>query len=348
MKKLPIIIIALFIAAIAYAVMAEQCKSRQNIENNSKEDSSCSSSHSPSMDILQLYDDSCFEEKSMFETIYPKCPTDIDKEMYELMLVILEAQNLYVDMEHYWRYLDVIKMSEMDSADVGEDKKIASNYLKELTRLGNCYNAPQISSPKMKKISIQNIKESIKVLNTPENKLTDSYNVGTVIKAIKKRYQSTEAYKRLGVDNDCVDDYMERFFSRLKSSDDPVLKTILASKGTESEGTYIAVLKEIIDSGKYTEWLPMVWQRWRFLTGMHFGSPSKDGEIANWFYNESKIKCYNTILRHIKSHSEDKNARIAAVVLLEKANIQIFGEFPYGNQLIVEDYLYEPQEQETK
>lgn len=348
MKKLPIILIALFIAAIAYAVMNEQCKIGQEQEKSHEEKDPCNSSHSSSSDILQLYADSCFEEKSMFETLYPKCPTDIDKEMYELMLVILEAQNLYVDMEHYWRYLDVIEMSEMDSAGVEEDKKIANNYLKELTRLGNCYTAPQISSPDMKKISIQNIKESIKVLNTPESKFTDTYNLETVIETIKKRYQSTEAYKRFGVDNDYIDDYMNRFFSCLKSSDDPVLKTILVSKRTESQGTCIAGLKEIIDSGNYTEWLPMVWQRWRFLTGMYFGSPSKDGEIANWFYNESKIKCYNTILRQIKSHPEDKNARIAAVVLLEKANIQIYGVFPYGNQLIVEDYMYEPKEQETK
>lgn len=334
MRKLPILLVVIFVGIVLYVCFfhktdeANEPERKETLETSSVED-------------VGVYDEACIKEKMMAERFYPECPSDIDAEMYDLMLAILDGQDYYVDMEHYWRRKHTVHMLETDSQDVTSEREMANRYKKDVNAEGKNYTAGHISSPTMKSVAKYMIKELQKCFNTPEEKYSDAYNMDVAMSRVEKKYRSTAAYKRLGSFDD-IDRYTERFFSLLKDSNyskDAVIVKIRNTNKKEDDPKAIVGLQEMMDSGKYNEWLPMVWWRWRCMAGLCYGSPSKDGAIANWFYNEYRIKCYTTILRHLKKNPTDAKAKVSALLLLEKSDITLFGAFPYGNQLISEDFF---------
>ncbi len=334
MKKFPVFIITFFLGVGLYLCLSNKTDEEKKPEIKEKPDTLSYVGNG-------IYNEACQKEKMMTERVYPECPSDIDAEMYDLMLAILDGQDYYVDMEHYWRLKHTVHMQETDSLDMTNEREMAARYKKEVNTEGKNYTAEHISSPAIRNIAKSMIKELQKCFNTPEEKYSDTYNMNVAMSRVEKMYRSTAAYKRLG-SFDEIDRYTERFFSLLKDSSyskDAVIVKIRNTNKKEDDPKAIVGLQEMMDSGKYNEWLPMVWWRWRCMAGLCYGSPSKDGAIANWFYNEYRIKCYNTILRHLKKNPTDAKAKVSALLLLEKSDITLFGTFPYGNQLISEDFF---------
>lgn len=288
-----------------------------------------------------FYADACDQEKMMHERVYPGCPSDVDAELYDLLLAVLDAQDFHFDMDRYWRCMDVVDMLEEEKKDVTSKKQFTSEYKDQVNTEANNYTADHISSPEIKSMAKSLIKELHRLFNTPKEKFTKTYNMGIVMSRLENLYRSTDAYKSLGSFDD-IEGYTQRFYSLLNDSDYTQDAVIVKIRNTnEEDGNIDAVitLQKIIDSSEYNEWLPMVWWRWRYLAGSCFCGFSKDAIVPNWFYNEYRIKCYNTILRYLKNNPTDTIAKVSALLLLEKTDIRIFGGFPFGNQLIEEDFF---------
>lgn len=334
MRLLPVFIVISFLVVGLHLCFSNNT---DNAKESERRETTDTLSNNESNGIYEA----CINEKMMSERVYPECPSDIDAELYDLMLAVLDEQDFYVDMEHYGRYMQTLDMLEVDSQDVTSEREQASRYKKDVNAEGNNYTANHISSPTMKSMAKSMIKELQRYFNTPEEKLSESYNMDIAISRVEKMYRSTAAYKSLGSYND-IDKYTERFFSLLNDSNynkDAIIVTIRNTNKTDDEAKDIVALQEIMDSEEYNEWLPMVWWRWRYMAGTSFGSPSKDGAIANWFYNEYRIKCYTTILRHLGKNPTDAKAKASALLLLEKSDITLYGAFPFGNQLVTEDFF---------
>jgi len=60
-------------------------------------------------------------------------------------------------------------------------------------------------------------------------------------------------------------------------------------------------LGEILESGIYTKYLLEAWIAWRALVQLDFFAPSSYAVIPNSYYDKIRVKCLNTILRHIQT-----------------------------------------------
>lgn len=60
-------------------------------------------------------------------------------------------------------------------------------------------------------------------------------------------------------------------------------------------------LGEILESGIYTKYILEAWLAWRAAVQLEFFSPSSFSLIPNNYYDKIRVKCLNTILRHIQN-----------------------------------------------
>ncbi len=60
-------------------------------------------------------------------------------------------------------------------------------------------------------------------------------------------------------------------------------------------------LGEILESGIYTKYILEAWLAWRAAVQLEFFSPSSFSSIPNNYYDKIRVKCLNTILRHIQN-----------------------------------------------
>jgi len=66
----------------------------------------------------------------------------------------------------------------------------------------------------------------------------------------------------------------------------------------------VLYLGEILESGIYTKYILEAWIAWRAAVQLNFFSPSSFTLIPNRYYDKIRVKCMNTILRHIQSESD--------------------------------------------
>lgn len=66
----------------------------------------------------------------------------------------------------------------------------------------------------------------------------------------------------------------------------------------ETEG--LEMLGDIMESGIYTKYLLEIWYTWRAICQSFSFSTSSSGFIPNRYYSKMKVRCANTILRHIQ------------------------------------------------
>lgn len=93
----------------------------------------------------------------------------------------------------------------------------------------------------------------------------------------------------------------------------------------------IAVAERLIDSKKYNPYLSDIWRIWRCLYQIREIGDEQGSVIPHAFFNERRKICYQTCLRHIKSHPHDKFAMMAATELAATPNLSRFGRF-FGNE----------------
>lgn len=128
------------------------------------------------------------------------------------------------------------------------------------------------------------------------------------------------------------DEQIGHFRDVVKSEKDIDRRTILALEYAKWDNRYGAVLiGEILESGIYTRYILEAWIAWRACVQMSFIGPSSFCTIPNNYYDRIRVKCMNTILRHMQSTEADKYDRC---ILLNLAYCQILhrqGSI-YGNQ----------------
>ena len=105
----------------------------------------------------------------------------------------------------------------------------------------------------------------------------------------------------------------------------------------------VAVAERLLNSGKYSVNLACTWRIWRCLFQHTFGGASRYSGIPNDMYNEMRKKCYQTCLKRIATHPDDKVAQNNAALLLRYSNLLRCGDYPYGNDAIIEMYKTLPQ-----
>lgn len=97
-------------------------------------------------------------------------------------------------------------------------------------------------------------------------------------------------------------------------------------------------LEKIIDSNEYSIYLYEIWRMWRIYLQCGF---SRDSEIDNEYYNQQRMACANTILNFIINHPNDIMAINQFLILSSIDNVYRYGEYPYGNQIAMEElYLF--------
>lgn len=106
-------------------------------------------------------------------------------------------------------------------------------------------------------------------------------------------------------------------------------------------------LENQMNQEKYSIYLMEIWRLWRvFFQEGH----SKDSPIYNKIYNEMRLVCCRTILNHIIEYPMDIMAINQFLVMASLDNINRYGEYPYGNQVVMEEinlfpeYYYEEDE----
>lgn len=97
----------------------------------------------------------------------------------------------------------------------------------------------------------------------------------------------------------------------------------------------IALMYETMKEQEYSNYLWEMWRIWRYLIQDENGA-SKDSPIFNQQYNEMRRIVACTILRHIRYQPNDKMAINQFLMLSSHNNIYRYGEYPYGNQYIME------------
>ena len=106
---------------------------------------------------------------------------------------------------------------------------------------------------------------------------------------------------RLKGDVSLSEKQLDHFRKVVESEKDIDRRTILAleyAKWDESHG--LVLLGETLESGQYTRYLLEAWITWRSLVQMYYFGPSSFTVIPNNFYDMMRVKCMNTILRHMK------------------------------------------------
>ena len=98
-----------------------------------------------------------------------------------------------------------------------------------------------------------------------------------------------------------------------------------------------ALLRDFIESGTYSIYLPEAWRFWRCLMFEAYCGLSTFSYIPNGPFNKMRATCAATILRHIAKHPDDDLA-IKQFMLLGSYHDYIrFGPFLYGNQSLLDE-----------
>ena len=139
------------------------------------------------------------------------------------------------------------------------------------------------------------------------------------------RYRLQDEKKKLPYD------YADRLVSMAWAEKDIERRTALALEcinWNEEEG--LDLLGDIMESGIYTRRLIEVWYTWRAYCQTESFSLSSNGFIPNRYYSRMKVKCINTLLRHIQE-TDDTMAKCLLDELIMYQTLQRQGSL-FGNE----------------
>lgn len=101
------------------------------------------------------------------------------------------------------------------------------------------------------------------------------------------------------------DEQMEHFRKAVESETAIDRRTILALEYAKWNEWYGAVLLgEILESGQYTKYLLEAWITWRASVQRSFIGPSSFCVIPNNYFDQIRVKCMETMLRHYESSKD--------------------------------------------
>ena len=123
--------------------------------------------------------------------------------------------------------------------------------------------------------------------------------------------------------------YMETFHNEMCDCED-----------VDDEFQVIVKYEEIFNKKEYSLYLFEAWVKWRALYQFGNGGSSKFSKIDNKFYDSKRKEIANVIFNYISKHKKDKMAINQFLVLASHDIIKIHGEYPYGNQNVVEFHSF--------
>ena len=105
--------------------------------------------------------------------------------------------------------------------------------------------------------------------------------------------------------NELSEEQVAHFRKVIEGERDIDRRTILTLElircSRDSFGDATMYLGEILESGIYTKYLLEAWLTWRASVQLAFFAPSSFSIIPNSYYDKIRVKCLNTILRHIQT-----------------------------------------------
>lgn len=106
------------------------------------------------------------------------------------------------------------------------------------------------------------------------------------------------------------DEHLLQFINAVKRERDIDRRTILALELVKFDSDLgIPLLGDILESGVYTRYLLEAWISWRANLQSYY-SPSSFSVIPNNYYDMLRVKCLNTILRHLQEDPDDYKAKV--------------------------------------
>lgn len=136
-----------------------------------------------------------------------------------------------------------------------------------------------------------------------KNNFWDWYDKNRYIEGIDKLIKVSCSKKGVSISEN-QDIHFRNVILAEKDIDRRAILALEYSKFNAAEGSLL--LGEIIESGIYTRYILEVWIAWRAYTQIEFISPSSFAVIANNYYDRLRVKCMNTIIRHMQSPKADR------------------------------------------
>ena len=110
----------------------------------------------------------------------------------------------------------------------------------------------------------------------------------------------------------------------------------------EEQHPAIPLLAHLMMKGEFSRYLHEVWLTWRVLRQLD-QSPSRDGVILNYEYNQMRYRCLNTILKQIVKNPKDIYAINDFCFLATYDNITRYSEYRFGNSALLEHLMLFPE-----
>ncbi len=149
-------------------------------------------------------------------------------------------------------------------------------------------------------------------------------------KALKK-YKFKESQKLLEKIIASTTNFQEFSIYKIESADE------LVKRGLKGG---LKKYEEIFNKKEYSLYLFEAWMKWRAVYQSEHGGESAFAKIDNKLYDAKRKEIANVIFDYISKHKKDKMAINQFLALASHDIVRIYGEYPYGNQSIVEFHSF--------
>ena len=111
---------------------------------------------------------------------------------------------------------------------------------------------------------------------------------------------------------------------------------LYAAEHMDSE--FLPILEYIMEKKEATPMLSVIWRYWRCRYQTMMGGISKDSNIFNDYYNVRRLECAKVIFDYIEQNPTDGVMINEFLILATTDDIFRYGDFEYGNQVVIEEY----------
>ncbi len=174
----------------------------------------------------------------------------------------------------------------------------------------------------------------------PENEYWKKNNKDNFIKSKEyKNYKSlkTKSPKKANVLLEKIiaqtEDFQERSIYMIESADESIINLELSEEA-------LKIYESIFNQKEYSLYLFEAWMKWRCVYQDENGGSSKSSEIFNPYFEKKRREIAQVIFKHIQDNPKDKMAKNQFIALATHDIVRIYGEYPYGNQNVVDFHNY--------
>ncbi len=110
----------------------------------------------------------------------------------------------------------------------------------------------------------------------------------------------------------------------------------LLSVGKAPGEVVLPVMRELLSSGRYSQYEFIMWLGWRSAVQYFFFGPSRDAQIADELYNIYKNKAFLATLRYCNIHPGDETALMILEMFCSTGNVVRNGNYDFGNDAVTD------------